>query len=171
MVFPRLLPSDVFSSSVDVEEGSPWSCSASFWSLPPSCCNRNVFDFCCAFLSTTSLLIAEDVARAPLDLERSVVDDDLFGFNGISRMNSTDSYSPRIKPSRGGQSGCMQGLEMTMKCLGLWVKLQSCGASSRPGDETREEGEGEVSLSAEDEVNRRVTKSRGVVGPGNWAER
>lgn len=86
-------------------------------------------------------------------------------------MNSTDSYCPLTKPSLGGQSGCMQGLEMTMKCLGVSVNRRvfvlAPSDAGEAGRETKDSG----SLKAEDEVSNKVTKSRGVVGPGNCADR
>ena len=63
-------------------------------------------------------------------------------------MNSTDSYCPRMKPSRGGHSGCIHGFDMTMKCLAFslnWGGFRSSGW-----------------LSTESEVISKVTKSRGV---------
>lgn len=55
---------------------------------------------------------------------------------------------------------------MTMKCAGL--EVNGGGPPSDAGEAGRDEGS---STSAVSEVNSNVTKSRGVVGPGNWADR
>lgn len=77
-------------------------------------------------------------------------------------MNSTDSYDPRMKPSLGGQSECWQGLDITIKCLGSLLK-----------EEVPEDFLDTASGSpkAEEEVMSKVTKSLGVVGPGNCADK
>lgn len=101
------------------------------------------------------------------EVEEDLVGDDLFDLIGISRMNSTDSYWPRMKPSLGGQSGCMHGLDITMKCLGD-VGLSEA-SRSRSGIAAADSNPGACvgRSSAAEEVTSKVTKSLGVVGPGN----
>jgi hypothetical protein len=87
----------------------------------------------------------------------------LCGLSGISRINSIDSYCPLMNPSRAGHSGCIQGLETIAKWCGM-AFLESVSTSS----DVEELG---LYVRAADEEIRRVTKSRGAVGPGNCAER
>src|SRR5437763_13757878 len=98
-----------------------------------------------------------------LCLAISSAEDDflILSFKGISLINSTDSYSPRINPSLGGHSGCLHGLDTTMN----WR-----GADASDAGNEREESE-EDSAVAKDDVKSRVTKSLGTVGPGTCAER
>ena len=74
-----------------------------------------------------------------------------------------------MKPGRSGQSGCMQGFDTTMKCLGRLLKGGVLNLRPFSGDVIEDADSG--SPRAEAEVMRRVTKSRGVVGPGNCADR
>ena len=100
-------------------------------------------------------------------LVRSIADDDVLCLNGTSRINSMDSYSPLMKPDRGGQSGCLHGRDMTIKCRGTPPKsILSTSAS-----ETVDPSSGIGCFKAAEEVRSNVTKSLGVVGPGNCADR
>ena len=65
----------------------------------------------------------------------------------------------------------MQGLEITMKCLGVSVKRWVLCSDPFDIGEAGREAKVTGSLKAEEDVINNVTKSRGVVGPGNCADR
>ena len=60
---------------------------------------------------------------------------------------------------------------MTMKCRGVSVNRRVLALVPSDAGEAGREDNDSGSLKAEDEVSNNVTKSRGVVGPGNCADR
>src|SRR4051812_21974906 len=59
----------------------------------------------------------------------------ILSFKGISLINSTASYSPRMNPSLGGQSGCLHGLDTTTNWRGAEAlyagnELEECKGDS-----------------------------------------